>query len=307
MRRQGSVTGSACRKAGVGWLVVAFLLCCAGLAGDKALGAEEAKKKRPIEFQADHMVGKDDVWTLTANVVFTEKEKEITLKADQALYWSQEDRAEITGNIIVTDPEHSATADVVRADFNKKVIYFEGHVQVLRTPKQEGSEKGEPSAEKPPGEATAVAGTPNENSPSAKPAEVKSETAGNEEKFSIKEAKKKQSTITCDKVEYDYDKKFLLATGNVKVVQEKRTATSQKAEYDEDKNLLTLSEAVRVEDQDGNWFECSKATIDTDKDTVDASDITGIYFYEEEEKGKPAETPAATPAEAPPEGSAPQQ
>lgn len=249
------------------WLCLGLLLCLVCLGGQQTEGAEGAAKRHPVDFRADHMTGKDNVWTLKSNVVLSEKKEEMTLKADQAVYWADEDRAELTGNISITDPEHSATADVVKADFNKKIIYLDGNVKVERTPKE------------------------------AKQAAAAGENKTEEKKFSVEEAKKRRSTTTCDKMEYDYGKKFLTATGNVKVVQEKRTATCQKAEYDEEKEILTLAEGVKVEEEGGNWFECSRATINVDTDEVEAWDITGMYYYEEE-KGKPAEAGAATTSEA---------
>lgn len=251
-------------------LCLSLLLCVVCLGAQPTDGAEGAAKRHPVDFRADRMTGKDNVWTLKTNVVLSEKKEEMSLKADQAVYWADEDRAELTGNISITDPEHSATADVVKVDFEKKIIFLEGNVKVERTPKEAKAE-------------SAAGGNKT-----------------NEEKFSVEEAKKRRTTTTCDRMEYDYDKKFLTATGNVKVVQEKRTATCQKAEYDEDKEVLTLSEGVKVEEEGGNWFECSRATINVDTDEVEASDITGVYYYEEEEGGKPAEAPAATPAEVTP-------
>jgi len=272
MERVNRIPGSAMRRR----VAFALLLGLACIIAHRAEGVEGEKKQRPVEFRADQMTGKEDVWTLTKNVAFMEKNKDMILKADQAVYWAKEDRAEITGNIVITDPENSGTADVVKADFAKKIIYFEGNVKVERTPK-----------------------------------EAKQTNEDKDHKFTVEEAKKKSSTITSDRMEYDYDKHLLVATASdqvpVTVVQEKRTATCKKADYDEDKNILTLTEGVRVEDKDGNWFECSHAVINTDTDEVEASDITGVYFYEEEKKPaeeQPAETPAAAPTQPPAEGTA---
>ena len=252
--RRGSVgrsLGHACDKVMARAIVLAVLLGLAYLGMNAVNGVEERKKKRQVQFRAEQMTGKDNVWTLSGSVVFAEKEEEITLKADRAIFWPKEDRAEITGNIEITDPEHSATAEVVRADFGGKIIFLEGNVVVVRTPK-EAAGNGEETTE------------------------------NGEEEFNVEEAKKKRTTITCDRMEYDYDANFLAADGNVKVVQEKRTVTCQKAEYDEEREILTLVEDVRVEDEEGNWFECSRAIIDVENDTVEAFDVTGRYFYEEE-------------------------
>ena len=102
VRNREQFPGCASKRVTMVGLALALLLGLGHFVGDRAVGAEAAKKRRPVEFRADHMSGKDDVWTLKDNVVFLEKDEEITLKADQAVYWSKEDRAEITGNISVS-------------------------------------------------------------------------------------------------------------------------------------------------------------------------------------------------------------
>lgn len=107
--------------------------------------------------------------------------------------------------------------------------------------------------------------------------------------------KKRTTTIYCDKVNYVYTegKRHAIATGNLRAVQEDKTATADKAEYDIERDLITLSGPIRITWENGDWCECTKATISVGDEAVE--DMEGFRGIFSREKKTEAETKPATP------------
>lgn len=121
-------------------------------------------------------------------------------------------------------------------------------------------------------------------------------TRGPKEKAEGGEQKKRTTTITCDKVHYVYTegKRHAIATGNLKAVQEDKTATAEKAEYDIERDLITLTGPIKITWQNGDWCECTKATISVGDEAVE--DMEGFRGIFSREKKTEAESKPATPS-----------
>ena len=191
------------------------------------------------------------------------------------------------------DVETTLTGTKVTVDLDVKVAIVEGNVKVVRVPKPL---EGAPEAGK---AESATGGT------------AAGEQGKEEKREDGKEVRRKQATLTCDKVEYYYDEKRAVATGSVTVKQEKRTATADAAEFKEKEDLLTVTGNVVVTDEKGQRLECEKAVINTADDTVEAWGLKMIGFVEEKEtkpaaEGQPTEAaPAGESGPAPAAGAAP--
>jgi len=259
-------------------------------AAPKAETAPKTEEDQRVNIDhADHMRydGQKKLFFLTGNVQMTHKE--VTLYCDEARYNEEADTARAVGHLRVVDPDNNLTGDLINADFGKKLIVITGNVRLVtqRKPKPEtaGAAPGTPPA----------AGTPPETPPAA-PAETTA--TGSERPEHFQGYREKLTTITCERIDDWYDEKRVVATGNVKAVQEDKTVTAADAVYDEDRDIVVLTgNPVRVVMENGNQFETPKATISVEEDWVEADTVRAVMKREE----KATETPPKAP-----EGGTPQ-
>ncbi|MCE5218882.1 hypothetical protein LLH03_17850 [bacterium] len=191
--------------------------------------------------------------------VLFEDEDEVKLYCDEASYNENDDTAACAGHLKVTDKDNVITGDLINADFDAEIVNIEGNVKIVTT-KATKKKEGEKTSEE-----------------------------------------KRVTTITCDKIVYYYTtgKRRAVATGNLKAVQEDKTVLAPRADYDREKDLITLGDKITIKMENGNEFECTRATIGVSDDTVDMEGITGIFFRDKN-KEKGTQPPATTPTPAPP-------
>ena len=275
-----------------GW-VLGMLLACGVSAGaqEAAPQAEEQDQRVNID-HADRMRydGQKKLFFLTGNVRMTHQDA--TLFCDQAEYNEDADTARAVGHLRVTSPENNLTGDLVTADFGRKLIVITGNVHLVtqRKPKEQPAAGAEATP--------APAGPP----PAAPPAEPtgQAETPASERPERFRGYQEKLTTITCERIDYWYDEKRLIATGNVKAVQEDKTVTADDAVYEEELDRLVLTgNPVRVVMKNGNQFETPKATISVEEDWVEAETVRAVMQREEEGKTSPPKTPEGQSAPQP--------
>lgn len=102
-------------------------------------------------------------------------------------------------------------------------------------------------------------------------------------KSSWKEKMKGKVTVTCDKMTFLYGIKQGSAEGNIKLVQEDTTAYGDRADYDGNQDLVVVKGNVKVEQQNGDNFQCEEIVISLKDDWMEAKGgITGDMKIEEE-------------------------
>ncbi len=233
--------------------LVAILAIALGLGVAAQSPVQPAKEKKPprnFDVKADLMKvvwGEERKVLLTGNVVFTQEDTKI-----QSAYVEWDRKAETAlfpGKVTITTPEAVATSDKGQAFFKKRIGILEGSVNMIYTPKEE------------------------------KPVDPK-------DKEDPQTSLRKETTMTCTKLEYDYKNKIAVATGGVTIIQKERTVTADKVIFDQKQELLTLNGNVKVVDDQGQEFNApgeAKISIKKGQEWIEAPNPTAKFKVEMDE------------------------
>ncbi len=243
--------------------------------------AEGEKKERLLNFKTDKPVVRKPPRWFFEDVVITEEGEDYTINAKRAIYDEDADVVTIENGIRFEDPETIATAPKGEVDNKKKVAVFFGPVEVIVKPKKEEPEKQKPEQG------------------SAQPAEQKAQQTEKqaqqkeEKRERLRERVRKEGgKMVCDRAEYYYRERMVVATGNVRFEQEGRyKGSAEKATFLTRDEILTLEGNVRIQDlRKGHEAECPKIVVNLKTDEVEISPpVIGrlIVREEEEEKQQP--------------------
>jgi len=236
--------------------------------------AEKEKKERPLNFRTDKPVIRKPPRWFFEDVVISEEGEDYTINAKRAIYDEDADKVEIPEGIRFEDPETLATAPKGEVDNKKKVAVFLGPVEVIVKPKKEETEK--PKTEQ------------DSSQPEGQPAKQKEE----EKREKLRERLRKEGgKMVCDRAEYYYRERRVVASGNVRFEQEGRyKGSAEKAIYLTRDEILTLEGNVTIQDlRKGHQVECPKIVVNLRTDEVEVSPpVKGrIIVREEEEEEKP--------------------
>jgi len=211
----------------------------------------------------------EGMYYLTGNVVFSHQN--ITLHCDEAVYNYDENSAVATGNPRIQSEDTTITGTVIEADFDDEIATIAGNVTIV-------TQRRRPEGEEPPPE--------------------------DEEPRDLEEYRYRKTTITCDRIVYEYneDVKRATLTGRLKAVQEDKTAYADEAVYEELKDTITLTGNVRVLTDKGDEFRCPRAVISVEEDWIRAEQVTGVGRRRPEENGggQPSTGEAPPTEETPP-------
>jgi hypothetical protein len=210
-----------------------------------------ASKDKFLSITAEESVDNEATKTLDAkNAVVTDIEEGTVFKADLIHVNNKKgvQTANATGNMSVTDKQADVTGEkaVVYFARSKRLAVVTGNVVILVKPKKDDAQPAAPS--------TPPSGPAPVSFQNGKPV-VEPKTGQEDE--SASDARKHPSTITCDKLEYEYakSKKHAVLTGHFKVVQKlsdkTRTVTADYADWYGLEDRLVLHPPVRVEDTKG--------------------------------------------------------
>lgn len=231
---------------------------------EEAGGLKEDENRARIE-SADLLTydPAEAVYHLSGNVVFSHRD--IKLYCDEATYDYDENSAVATGNPRVVTEDTTVTGTVIEADFDAEVVTIADKVTVVTQRKRENGQQ---------------------------------EASSDEEPRTIEDYWEKKTTITCDRIVYEYadDVKRITATGRVKAVQEDKTVYADQAVYQELEDLITLTGNVRVITDRGDEFRCPRAVISVAEDWIRAEQVTGVGKRREQQEEE----------QTPPESSAPE-
>jgi lipopolysaccharide assembly outer membrane protein LptD (OstA) len=241
--------------------------------------AEGEKKERLMNFKTDKPVTRKPPRWFFEDVVITEEGEDYTINAKRAIYDEDADVVTIENGIRFEDPETVATAPKGEVDNKKKVAIFFGPVEVIVKPKKEEPEKQKPEQG------------------GAQPAEQKAQQTEKqaqqkeEKRERLRERVRKEGgKMVCDRAEYYYRERMVVATGNVRFEQEGRyKGSAEKATYLTRDEILTLEGNVRIQDlRKGHEAECPKIVVNLKTDEVEISPpVRGRLIVREEEEEKP--------------------
>ncbi len=227
-----------------------------------------------MNFRTDKPVIRKPPRWFFEDVVISEEGEDYTINAKRAIYDEDADKVEIPEGIRFEDPETLATAPKGEVDNKKKVAVFLGPVEVIVKPKKEETEK--PKTEQ------------DSSQPEGQPAKQKEE----EKREKLRERLRKEGgKMVCDRAEYYYRERRVVASGNVRFEQEGRyKGSAEKAIYLTRDEILTLEGNVTIQDlRKGHQVECPKIVVNLRTDEVEVSPpVKGrIIVREEEEEEKP--------------------
>jgi lipopolysaccharide assembly outer membrane protein LptD (OstA) len=241
--------------------------------------AEGEKKERLMNFKTDKPVTRKPPRWFFEDVVITEEGEDYTINAKRAIYDEDADVVTIENGIRFEDPETVATAPKGEVDNKKKVAIFFGPVEVIVKPKKEEPEKQKLEQG------------------GAQPAEQKAQQTEKqaqqreEKRERLRERVRKEGgKMVCDRAEYYYRERMVVATGNVRFEQEGRyKGSAEKATYLTRDEILTLEGNVRIQDlRKGHEAECPKIVVNLKNDEVEISPpVRGRLIVREEEEEKP--------------------
>lgn len=231
---------------------------------------KEEKKERPVNFYTDKPVIRKPPRWFFEDVRITEEGEDYTITAKRAIYDEDADKVEIPEGIRFEDPETLATAPKGEVDNKKKIAVFFGPVEVIIKPKKEEPEKAKKEQDSQPD----------------------SEAPKEEKRERLRERVRKEGgKMVCDKAEYFYRERRVIATGNVNFEQERRySGKADKVTYLARDEILTIEGNVVMRDlRKGHEVECPKIVINLQTDEVEISPpVSGrLIVREEEEEQKP--------------------
>lgn len=235
-------------------------------------GGKEEKKERPLNFRTEKPVIRKPPNWFFEDVVITEEGEDYTVTAKRATYDEDADIVTIEGGIRFEDPETIATAPKGEIDNKKKVAVFFGPVEVTVKPRGE-----EPTKQRSEGVSS--------QSPEQQAQQKR------EERERLRErVRRGGGKMVCDKAEYHYRERRVVATGNVRFEQEGRyKGSAEKATYLTRDEILTLEGKVTIYDlRKGHQVECPKIVVNLKTDEIEISPpVQGRLIVREEEEGEP--------------------
>ncbi|MEA3403646.1 MAG: LptA/OstA family protein [Armatimonadota bacterium] len=271
------------------WMPIACLMAVPAMAQEaepeEPGGIAEDEDRARIEWADELRYDADQAtYHLSGNVVFSHQD--IRLYCDRAVYDYDANSAEATGSPRVESPDTTMTGELIEANFDDEVAVVTGTVTVVTQRKKE-EEEGQDDEQQP---------SESEQQPSESE-ETEEDEEGEPRK--LEDYWEKKTTITCEKIVYEYaeDVKRATATGRVKAVQEDKTVYADRAVYEELKDLITLTGDVRVLTDRGDEFRCPKAVISVEEDWVRAEQVTGVGKRREEEEEEESSEGAAAQEE----------
>jgi lipopolysaccharide assembly outer membrane protein LptD (OstA) len=209
--------------------------------------------------------------------------KDFKLFADLLLYFEEQETADIEGNLKFANPDSTVTADKAHATFNESKIVFTEKVVLISRRKEET-----PAPGKSPDETPAMGKSNGEPGKGGTADAGKGDTAETG-KGKAPAPRSKKTTLTCDQLDFDYDTRIGVATGNLRIEQEGRSATAEKATFDDGQNILTLEGNVEMKEKKADSKEertmkCEKIVINADEDNWGSEKTQAIIPIKQKKK-----------------------
>jgi lipopolysaccharide export system protein LptA len=196
-----------------------------------------------------------------------------------------------TGSPRATDPRSTITGERFTIYLKERRVVVEGGFKVVTRPKEKGPASG------------GAAGGQGDGGTGRRGDGATAKEAGTQKP--LRDQLKGETTITGQKLEYDYRRKNVAAEGSLKVLNRGRTVTAQRLNYtDRTEDLIIEGDAVRWEDEKGQHWTARgpiKINLAEGRETIEVNQpLTGKFLVteseEDEEQAKPA-APSPAPRE----------
>jgi lipopolysaccharide export system protein LptA len=198
---------------------------------------------------------------VTRNVVVTQDGEDFILYADELTHYELDEVATARKNLKVESRDSTITGGTLRADFGEKVITLTGNV-VMRS---HGSKDG------------------------IKPTSG-SQAGGSKLR---QEVLHKASVLRCDRIDYSYDTREAVLSGNIRMTQGANTGTCERIVFDEARNIAQMQGAVVFSNAKGQTMRTRNMTIWLDNSMVQSETRTTIDIPDTNDKPRAARTPVA--------------
>lgn len=270
-----------------------------GGAPPAASTATPAKERTKPELTI-HNMKRDDRTKVTSGTDFRYVEDDTVITGDKATYYGAKELLVADTNLVLDDPKHHITGD--HADVyngkDKKLAIVTGKVVIFIKPKEAVTPvvPGNPSPGDKGGKLGLAQVTPPITPSAPTAAAPKNEVdAGKERSRGV--------TITCDRVESYYRKKFTILKGHLTFLQKfvqdgktiERTMTAEHAEYDGKKDNLVLFAPVEGKDSEGQEMRfTTDVSIGTKEgeETLESAGKATFKINVESDDGDETQTPA---------------
>ena len=200
-----------------------------------------------------HNLKSNEKTGISTGTDFKYTEKDTVITGDKARYDRRNEILDTESNLVLDDPKHHATGDKAHIERNKHLAIITGNVIIVLKP-----ETAPPD-------------------PNAAPNPDK-------DRQNAQDEKKRGGTITCDRVEDFYQRKFSVLNGHLvfkqRFVNDKgetveRTMTADHAEYDGKKDLLHLFGPVDFQDSEGQEMHTKEDVIVGTKEGEETTEYKG--------------------------------
>ena len=186
---------------------------------------------------------KNGVRRLTKDVVVTQDGEDFILYADELTHYEKQNVAVARQNLRVESRDSTITGTVMRADFDSKTITLTENVLMRSHGENDGMQ-----------------------------ATADDSKAG---KTLRGEVLHKASSLTCDRIDYNYENQQALLTGNIRMRQGDRFGTCDQIEFDEALNIVHLIGNVKFIDGKRQTFNVPELFLYIDEDKLSMSkDVT---------------------------------
>ncbi len=235
-------------RPGRGALAV-LLLSAAAFAGPLALSRAQPSASGAGAPDKDHPAGSvrisnpggeatvdlaNGVRHMKRNVQVWQEGEDFILYADDVTHYEKDNTATARLNLHVESRDSTIIGDLLRVDFNGKVMTLTGHVVL----KSHGQGDG-----------------------------LKGKDAGNTVRGQVLH---KASSVTCDRLDYDYETKQATLTGSIRMRQGENVGTCDRILFDEDRNIVRLVGNVHFANGDRQTIVGPEATIWIDSNMIQA-------------------------------------
>ncbi|MBV9865999.1 MAG: hypothetical protein JO316_11645 [Abitibacteriaceae bacterium] len=229
--------------------------------------AEDGK----VHIYSPHGVTWDDankIGHAVKDVTITQQGEDFILYCDDLTYNQTTDQALAREKLRVESRDSTMTGNLIHADFTNKVITITGNVII----NSHGTDDG-------------IRGSaPNKNQHKRK---LPKRLAG------------KQSTMTCDRIDYNYENKEAVVTGHIHMTQEGNSGTCDRIVFDEENNIAHLIGNVQFNNKDDQAFQCPEMTIWIDDNRIQVPANAGIIIPRNSKQNNKPRTPKTSFPKAP--------